>query len=105
MEQTLLIKIMTGVKVTDPTSGFRACGKRAIKLFCSEYPVDYPEPESIVEAIQQGLSVKEMPVSMNERQGGSSSIRPLSSVYYMIKVTLAIIVMALSRRRDSPQEV
>lgn len=93
-----LIRITTGAKVTDPTSGFRACGKKAIELFSFDYPVDYPEPESIVDAIGSGLTVGEVPVLMHERQGGTSSIRPLSSIYYMIKVTLAVAIMAAPKK-------
>lgn len=92
------IKIFTGCSVTDPTSGFRACDRKAIELFCRHYPMDYPEPESIVTAIRQGLSVRETSVVMRERQSGKSSIRAFSSVYYMIKVSLAIAIAGISRR-------
>lgn len=91
------IRFMTGKRVNDVTSGFRACGRRAIELFCHDYPIDYPEPESIVTAIKHHLAVEEVPVKMNERQGGSSSIKALSSVYYMIKVSLAIIIQGITR--------
>lgn len=91
------IKFMTGKRVNDVTSGFRACNRRAIELFCQDYPIDYPEPESIVTALKHHLSVQEVPVKMNERQGGSSSIRALSSVYYMIKVSLAIVIQGITR--------
>lgn len=87
-----LLKVVTGQKFTDPTSGFRACGPRAIELFAKFYPTDYPEPESIAEAHQRGLKVSEVPVSMNERIAGESSIHKLSSIYYMVKVTLAILI-------------
>lgn len=86
------IKLLAGQKITDPTSGFRACGKRAIEMYCRAYPSDYPEPESIVVALQFGLSVSEVSVEMRERQGGKSSIGALSSVYYMVKVSLAILI-------------
>lgn len=86
------IELLTGKMITDPTSGFRACGKRAIDLFCRAYPSDYPEPESIAVALQSGLSVSEVPVEMRERQGGKSSIGGFSSVYYMVKVSLAILI-------------
>ena len=88
-----LLKLLTGKIVTDPTSGFRASGRRAIELFCENYPMDYPDPESIALALENGLSLSETPVNMLERQGGSSSIGGFSSVYYMIKVTLAIILV------------
>lgn len=93
-----ILKLCTGRHVSDPTSGFRACGRRAIDLFCASYPVDYPEPESIAVAIKSGLFVKEVSVEMRERQGGTSSIGGLSSVYYMLKVSLAILIASVSRR-------
>lgn len=96
---SVLIKGVTGDDVKDPTSGFRACGSEAIKLFCDSYPSDYPEPESLVMASRAGCSIKEIPVSMNERAGGSSSISPLRSIYYMIKVTLAILITRLMRQK------
>lgn len=92
------IRLFRKETITDPTSGFRACGRRAIELFCSNYPYDYPEPESIVTALGHGLTVREVPVVMHERQGGRSSISPLKGAYYMIKVTLAIAISALSNR-------
>lgn len=91
------IKFMTGVQIQDVTSGFRACGSRAIELFSHDYPIDYPEPESIVIAVKHHLKVTEFPVKMNERQGGSSSIKAFSSIYYMIKVSLAIIIQGITR--------
>lgn len=93
------IRLFTRKKITDPTSGFRASGKRAIRLFCSSYPTDYPEPESIVLALKSSLSVKEAAVIMHERQGGKSSIAGLSSLYYMVKVSLAICIVSFSRNR------
>lgn len=90
------IKLFTGKIVTDPTSGFRACDSKAIALFCKYYPDDYPEPESIVVALKDGLRVSESSVLMRERQGGVSSIGVSSSVYYMIKVSLAILFASLT---------
>lgn len=93
---SFVIKAVSGHMITDPTSGFRASGKRAIDLFCKNYPIDYPEPDSIVSAIKHGLTVGEVSVLMKERQGGVSSISGFKSVYYMIKVTLAIIIASLN---------
>lgn len=93
------LRLFTGERLTDPTSGFRACGRRAIDLFCEDYPIDYPEPESIAHAIRWGLKVEEAPVSMLERQGGTSSIGGLSSIYYMIKVSLAIWIACWTTRK------
>lgn len=95
------IKLFTGEIVTDPTSGFRACNRRAIDLFCMSYPDDYPEPESLVLAMKRGLKVREAPVKMLERQGGKSSIGGFSSVYYMIKVSLAICLVCWAHRKEA----
>jgi len=90
------IWLCTGVKVKDVTSGFRAVNKRFIQVFAEDYSKDYPEPEAIVTAKMYGGRIKEMPVVMKEREAGSSSITLWKSVYYMIKVTLAIFVKRLS---------
>lgn len=89
---SLLIRLFSGCRVTDPTSGFRACGRKALKLFATDYPQDYPEPESIVNAARHKLRVVEVPVIMNERREGKSSITRIKSLYYMIKVSLAVII-------------
>lgn len=92
------LNLFTGRIITDPTSGFRASGPKAIDLFCENYPDDYPEPESIATLLKVGLTVSEVPVKMRERQGGVSSIGGLSSIYYMVKVSLAISIACLARR-------
>lgn len=92
---TVLIKLVTGKTITDPTSGLRMINRNIIELFAENYPKDYPEPESVVFALKRGMKVKEIPVVMRSRQGGVSSINPKKSVYYMIKVSLAIILERL----------
>ena len=87
-----LIKGLTGATITDPTSGLRMAGRNVIALFSRDYPKDYPEPESVVAVLRKGMTVREIPVVMHEREGGVSSISPKKSVYYMIKVTLAILI-------------
>mgnify|MGYP003268623266 FL=1 len=87
-----LIKILTGQLITDPTSGLRMIGRNAMALFAIDYPRDYPEPESVVAVLRRNMKVAEIPVIMHERQGGVSSISLKKSVYYMIKVTLAMII-------------
>lgn len=96
---SFFIKICTHKRITDPTSGFRAVNKDIIKVFSNEYPSDYPEPESIVNITNLGYKITEVPVSMNEREGGKSSIDIWKSAYYMIKVSLAIIIDSLNKRR------
>ncbi len=84
-------------KVTDTTSGFRAVNRAVIEFYCSNYPDDYPEVEVLVLLHKKGFKIVEIPVTMVERMGGSSSITPLRSAYYMIKVLLAIFVELLRR--------
>lgn len=89
---TYLIKVLTGRVITDPTSGLRMVNRRTLELFAKNYPKDYPEPESVVAVLRNGGKVKEIPVIMRERSGGVSSISPIKSIYYMVKVSLAILV-------------
>ena len=98
----LVLRVFAGVRVTDPTSGFRAFGPRAIALFQRTFPYDYPEPESLSIARAAGLRVLEVPVRMRERQGGSSSIRGLVPGWYMLKVTAAVILDLFRARRELP---
>ena len=93
---SMLIRLMCGAKVKDVTSGFRAVNRRFIELFAENYPDDYPEPEVIVTAKLYGAEIKELPVVMRERTTGKSSINLKRSIYYMIKVSLAIIICRIS---------
>ena len=90
-----LIKILTGQLITDPTSGLRMIGRNAMALFAIDYPRDYPEPESVVAVLRRNMKVAEIPVIMHERQGGVSSISLKKSVYYMLKVSLAMIIESI----------
>lgn len=91
-----LIFFCTGNKIWDVTSGFRAVNKKFISIYAKDYPSDYPEPEAIITAVMHYGRIKEVPVSMREREKGKSSISFMRSIYYMIKVTLAILVKRLS---------
>lgn len=89
---TWLIKVLTGTMITDPTSGLRMIGSNVLQIFAEDYPKDYPEPETVVTILRRKMKVEEIPVVMREREGGVSSISMKKSVYYMLKVTLAIII-------------
>ncbi|MCR2033574.1 glycosyltransferase family 2 protein [Anaerofustis stercorihominis] len=93
---SFLIKFCCGVKIYDVTSGFRAVNREMIELFSYDYASDYPEPEAIVTASINGFRLKEFPVIMRERVEGESSIKSFKSIYFMIKVSLAIIIKRLS---------
>lgn len=88
--------ILTGVRIRDITSGYRLVNRRFIQIFAQDYPADYPEPEAmVITAVHKGKIV-EYPVVMRQREGGTSSITFKKSVYYMFKVTLAMLIRRLS---------
>jgi glycosyltransferase involved in cell wall biosynthesis len=94
----LLIRILTGRRIADPTAGFRCYGRNAIRLFAIAYPDDYPEVESIITASRNGLAIAETPVLMRPRHAGHSSINRRKSAYYMLKVTLAMLIDAMREK-------
>ena len=94
---SFMLRLRCGARVTDPTSGFRAAGREAIELFARSYPPDYPEPESIAVAARAGLTVAEVPVRMSARLHGESSISAWRSLYYLVKVSLALVVLPTRR--------
>lgn len=94
---SLAIRLVTGKKIQDTTSGFRACGREIMKKFAQSYPAEYPEPVTTVELLKQKYRVQEEYVKMNEREGGVSSIRAWKTVYYMINVILSIFVVGTRR--------
>jgi glycosyltransferase involved in cell wall biosynthesis len=93
----LVNSLLIGQAITDNTSGFRAYNRRAIAFLAEHYPTDYPEPEAVILLKKHGFTLQEIPVAMQARQGGSSSIHGLWSLYYMIKVLLAIAVTAMRK--------
>lgn len=86
-----LVSFLTGQAVTDTTSGYRAVNREVIKLFAKYYPSDFPEVETIIYAANNNLKIKETTVNMKQRYAGESSITPLKSVYYAIKVTSCLL--------------
>ncbi len=87
-----MTRFLFGKKITDATSGMRMCNRKVIELFVKDYPRDYPEPETVCRLLRKKCKVVEVPVMMRERSAGVSSISMKRSVYYMIKVTLAILI-------------
>ncbi|MCC6904316.1 MAG: glycosyltransferase family 2 protein [Anaerolineae bacterium] len=93
-----LISLAVRQRITDPTSGFRAWNRRAIAFCAADYPFDYPEPESVVTLRRAGLRLIEIPVTMHPRYGGQSSITPVRSAYYMVKVIMAVLINLLREK-------
>jgi len=98
-----LVSLLSGQRVTDTTSGFQALNRPGIELFARDYPSDYPEVEATVLLLKHRLRLAEVQVRMREREHGSSSITFVRSVYYAIKVTLALFI-AMGRRYAVPSE-
>lgn len=96
---------LVGVTVHDSTSGYRALNRKALEVVDVYYPDEYPEPEAIVLYAINGLRLKEVPVSMRERQGGQSSIRAHKTIYYMIKVSLGTIFLYLRLRHGKRHSI
>jgi len=100
-----LIKILTGMHITDCTSGFRAVNRDVIQAFAHWYPEDYPEPEVILLLHRSGFTIDEMPVLMRRRRNGISSISAIKGVYYIIKVSACLVLDMLRDPWPQPQMV
>lgn len=87
-----VVSAIVGQRMTDTTSGFRAANRQVIRLFAAEYPSDYPEVETTTLVHRQGLRIVEVPVEMRLREVGESSITVVWSVYYVVKVLLALFI-------------
>jgi glycosyltransferase involved in cell wall biosynthesis len=98
-----LVSILARQQVSDTTSGLRAADRRAIRLFAEHYPHDYPEVEAVILARRNALRIVEVPVVMRQRSSGRSSITPIRSLYYMVKVTLAVLVQFIGRNPTSEE--
>lgn len=93
-----LNKFLIKKSITDSTSGFRAINAKALKIVCDYYPDEYPEPEAIILFALNNLKIVEVPIVMREREGGISSINSFKSLYYMVKVSLAMIFIYIRLR-------
>lgn len=92
-----IIKLFTDKKIFDTTSGLRAVNRGIIEMFAKDYPYDYPEPCTTMQMILKGKKVKEIQVEMKQRTTGVSSISPLKSVSYMLKVTLSLVLLGIKK--------
>ena len=92
---THLSSLILKIKLTDSTSGFRAYNRKAVEFLVKDYPFDYPEPEEVYMLTRNGFKIKEVPVIMNERKTGKSSITTAGTYYYLIKILLAILIKHL----------
>ena len=87
-----IVRLLTGLRITDCTSGFRACNRDVIQAFARWYPEDYPEPEVILLLHRAGFNIHETPVTMRPRTTGKTSIPFLKGVFYILKVGFALLL-------------
>ncbi len=92
------INLFTHKKIKDPTSGFRAFNKKTIKYLSNNYPLEYPEPVSIVMILKNKFKIIEIPVKMKDRKNGVSSINSWKSIYYMVNVVLSIFIVSIKEK-------
>lgn len=93
------IRLTSGYTIYDATSGFRAYGSRAIAFLADNYPIDFPEPESIVKLLRHGFVLREIPVEMKQRSGGSSSVTRLKAAYFMVSIVIAILLESIKFKK------
>ncbi len=95
---SLMLRWVCGLTITDPTSGFWAADREAAELLLAQYSSDYPEVDSLVYLHRKGHAIVEVPVVMKPRSGGVSSIQGPRSLFYMVKVTLALLMQRVTPR-------
>ena len=96
--------MLVDMRLTDPTSGFRAVNRLGIELFAGEYPHDFPEVESNVLAARHGLRIVEVPVKMRERAAGRSSVTTIRGTYFVIRILLSLFVSVFRRYPKTVEE-
>ena len=95
------IKLFSGKRIHDPTSGFRAADRKVIDFFSKKYPLEYPEPVSNFELLKSNnCIIKEVPVTMNKRTGGKSSIHSWKNAYAAVNVMLSIIILSFKGKKN-----
>ena len=95
---SFLIRLATKRYIRDATSGFRVWNKRAVRFLVNNYPTEFPEPESIVYLLQNNFRIKEIPVTMKRRMYGRSSVTFWRALYYMVSISIAIILASLRHK-------
>lgn len=98
-----IIRVVTHIRLTDVTSGYRAAGRSALRFLSEYYPADYPEPESIVSLYKSGFRITKVPVNMFKRAHGRSTIDFGKSIYFMLKVSFAILCAGIQRKEAKPR--
>ena len=99
----LMVRLTTGKKLTDPTSGMRMYGRRVIELFAA-HPDLTPEPDTIAYLLRNGFQVNECLVTMQDRVAGTSYLSSWSSVKYMCRMSFSILLIQFVRLRIRKEE-
>lgn len=94
----VIASIITGKRITDPTSGFQALNRKAMEFYASEsYPVDFPDADVLIMLHKKGIRFKEIPVKMRYSTKKKSMHSGFVPVYYLFKMILSIFVVLLRR--------
>lgn len=96
---SFLLKVLTGEEIKDITSGYRASNRKVIEKFSKDYAIEYPEPITNLQVVNDGYKVKEISVGMKERKHGVSSINFIKSIYYMLNVGLSMLIYGVGRNK------
>ena len=88
------------MKITDPTSGYQALNSRVIRFFADDnYPIDYPDADTLIVLYYSGFKVKEIPVTMRQRTYGESMHNNLKAIYYLFKMFLTLFIIVLRGKK------
>jgi glycosyltransferase involved in cell wall biosynthesis len=98
---SIILRVITGRKVTDPTSGFQAMNKKVMEFYASDaYPVDYPDADVIIMLHRRGFMFQEIPVIMKRLPGKLSMHSGFKPFYYTFKMFLSIFVTLLRSKGE-----
>lgn len=101
---SIAIRLTTGKKITDPTSGMRLFNQEMIREFAQN--INYgPEPDTVSFLVKQGARVGEVQVHMEERMLGQSYFNWSQSIFYMVKMLLSILIIQNFRKRTVMEDM
>lgn len=94
---TGILRLFTGIRIYDTTSGFRALNSRSVAFFARKYPSDHPEAEALLVLHQNGFRIVEVPVTMRQRTTGESLFSVFRAAIYPLRVTVGFLGQAFRR--------
>ena len=93
---------LTGQRITDPTSGFQALSREAVRFFAYDhYPSDFPDADTLLLLLYAGFRVMEVPVTMHERLSGRSMHSLFGGIYYVLRMSLSLFILLLRQKTQA----